>query len=321
MELQEALTIIASYGNGRRKTHEGVLAAFRAARTKKELLGSTARVTREEVRREHPSRSTGTVSAYMLPIEITEYAKDAANSKAAPPQSEGAPKPLPAVEKAFAAILAAVEAAPSAITEAYAARSAEQSANWQQLLHQQQTAADAERSEAAVRNADLEKDSHAAGKEAEDNSLQIDELQNALSLVKAERENAVAAEIATAAAHEITTARLAAAEAQITTYARTEQHFSEELSRLLTEREGLLKDADRARELRAEAERLRHRLDAEAAQHQVLTAEIRESHTREIAALTAQAEAQTRRAEFLESGVLGALTTAVEALDRQTAKS
>lgn len=98
-----------------------------------------------------------------------------------------------------------------------------------------------------------------------------------VALESSETERDVARREATelGARNELISARLAAAEAQIATRQRAGVHYSEELGRVLAEREPLRRDADRGREAKAELERLRQHLDDVERRKRELTDDLR----------------------------------------------
>jgi chromosome segregation ATPase len=191
MTLEEALDKIASYKPRARATHEAVYAGYLTARQKKRLMGSTAPVTREEVRVEYGGNSTGTVSKYMLPIEIIEASKqEKAQAEPAQPQQDAQAKALPTgMQKVFDAIRTALDALPAATSETITALSAEQSARYQAVLDQQKLSAEATLREATDRIADLESASYGAGEESEEHQWQAEELRTALNAAAAERDS------------------------------------------------------------------------------------------------------------------------------------
>ncbi|MEY9185774.1 chromosome segregation ATPase [Bradyrhizobium sp. USDA 326] len=291
MTLEEALQKVAELKPRQQHKYEEVRSAFLLARDQKRLMGSTARVTHEEVRQLCKGRSTGTVAKYLLLVETIETANGDDDESHRPEQASSVNNPLAAiVNKALDNLHAAVAALPSAIAESDDALSKEIADRFQALLDHQTAKSEIALAEKDARIADLESASYDSGDEAEESQSQVDDLTAALASAKTERDAAIVQADEIRQTLELDRTRLSSALEQIQALKTAETTLSAELSQLRDERKTLLADAARAAELEAELTVLTNHaanLEQDVKRLQVITNEAEDRHQREHEALRA----------------------------------
>jgi hypothetical protein len=256
------------------------------------LMGTTATITRRMWRKEFGGRMSDLLE-YAEPIEVLESDKGVS----APPLMGVLPQQL---QIAFADLQKLLE-------KEWHVLGADEHRRFQELALQDKARSDALLQKAYEKIADLE----AAGREAGAESRDSDAIREKLKTVETERDTVVAKMTALSTDNSVLREKVASTSAQIAQFIKTEEMFTQECSRQLAEREKLVRDAERAKEFKADADRLRHRLDAELTRHRAQLEDLRTAHAREIADFKAHVETQCKRIEVLEAGVFRVLNDVV----------
>jgi hypothetical protein len=285
--LEEALAIRDSYSTTELETFERMTIAY--LRVADLLNDPNAKLdTRDKyelVRREYGGKSTGITAKYLPVVEVIEKAKQQSEHQQAPSADTATAKSAPEpVRQKIEGVRAAMDVLSSTIVETIASREAELAASYQRMFDDQKTALVRELSDTQAEKDGLARLCIAAGNEAEEHGLRLEEARSKLDSVTGERDAAHVQLAALVAKDEVTSTKLSAAEAQIATHVRAAERCSAELDRLLREREPLARDAEGARELKSERDRLRRRLDEAEVRKRELAEELTAAKAREQAA-------------------------------------
>lgn len=283
----KATPVYLGWSAGERTTFNGLHGAYRKLRTS---VGPFVYIKRQMLAEAYGTTHVGTASKYQGHIELIENDQPPKRSPAAPRQPDSSEGPPPTIRIAFEGAGKALELALTAVLECRAAEGLALAETYQRVQREHLAAADARERALCERIAGLEADSTNAGEESCDLAATVYELREALQVVTSERVAAVARAEQAEHGQELAQVHRASAEVQIEALKASAVNLSAEVSRLVTEREGLEAAVAQAMDLRAENVGLTARADVMSDQIsclEKLMADLNDRHERDRASMEA----------------------------------